>query len=60
MALTATLGLYCKQYDFKTAFLNSVLKDDDNYYVKQPTGLSEGDHLVWKLNRAMYGLKRAP
>jgi len=37
-----------------------VLKDDDNYYVKQPTSLSEGDHLVWKLNRAIYGLKRVP
>jgi hypothetical protein len=55
MALTATLGLVCEQYDFKTAFLHSILKDDE-YYVEQPTGLSERDHLVCKLKRALYGL----
>ena len=59
MAISAWMGLLVEQYDFKTAFLNSELKGDV-YYVEQPRGLSTGDGEVWKLKKAMYGLRRAP
>ena len=60
MAIYAWNSFLVEQYDFKTAFLNSKLKEDHVYYVEQPRGLSKGDHLVWHLKKAMYGLRRAP
>lgn len=60
MAICAWKGYHIEQFDFKTAFLNSHLKDDHVYYVEQPRGLSKGDNLVWHLKKAMYGLRRAP
>ena len=60
MAIYAWNSFLVEQYDFKTAFLNSKLKEDYVYYVEQPRGLSKGDHLVWHLKKAMYGLRRAP
>ena len=52
--------------DLSTAFLNAELDDkEDGIYIVTPPkflvelGIEE-EHVVWKLNNALYGLKRAP
>nr|GEW82336.1 uncharacterized mitochondrial protein AtMg00810-like [Tanacetum cinerariifolium] len=46
--------------DVKTAFLNGILREE--VYVSQPDGVVDKENLnhVYKLNKALYGLKRAP
>ncbi|GKG21226.1 retrovirus-related pol polyprotein from transposon TNT 1-94, partial [Tanacetum coccineum] len=46
--------------DVKTDFLNGELKEDA--YVSQPEGFVDQDNPshVYKLKKAMYGLKQAP
>ncbi|GKA53940.1 retrovirus-related pol polyprotein from transposon TNT 1-94 [Tanacetum coccineum] len=46
--------------DVKTAFLDSLLKED--VYVCQPEGFIDADHPshVYKLKKVLYGLKQAP
>ncbi|GJZ16185.1 retrovirus-related pol polyprotein from transposon TNT 1-94 [Tanacetum coccineum] len=48
------------QMDVKTAFLHGTLKED--VYVCQPEGFIDADHPshVYKLKKALYGLKKAP
>nr|GEU59935.1 copia protein [Tanacetum cinerariifolium] len=48
------------QMDVKTAFLHGSLKED--VYVCQPKGFIDADHPshVYKLKKALYGLKKAP
>nr|GEW84068.1 retrovirus-related Pol polyprotein from transposon TNT 1-94 [Tanacetum cinerariifolium] len=48
------------QMDVKSAFLNGKLKEE--VYVKQPTGFesSEFPDYVYKLDKALYGIKQAP
>ena len=52
--------------DLSTAFLNAELNDNEDgiYLVTPPKFLVdlgiEEEHVVWKLNNALYGLKRAP
>ena len=43
--------------DVKTAFLNDGLEEE--VYMKQPEGFSsrEGEHLVCKLKKSIYGMK---
>ena len=59
LALVAHFDLELQQMDVKTAFLNGDLEDE--VYMKQPEGFSsrEGEHLVFKLKKSMYGLKQA-
>ena len=59
LALVAHLDLELQQMDVKTIFLNSDLEDE--VYMKQPEGFSfrEGEHLVCKLKKSIYGLKQA-
>ena len=60
VALAARLGLEIKQYDVSTAFLHASLAEE--VYVKQPPGhVTKGkEEWVYKLKKAMYGLKNAP
>ena len=46
--------------DVKSAFLNSELKEE--VYAEQPEGVKQPgkEDYVWKLKKALYGLKRAP
>eukprot|EP00253_Pinus_taeda_P024371 PITA_24371 len=48
------------QMDFKSAFLNGVLKEE--VYVEQPPGyeVDGQEHKVCKLKKALYGMKQAP
>nr|GEW70700.1 hypothetical protein [Tanacetum cinerariifolium] len=60
LAYAAHKSFIVFQMDVKTAFLHSALKEDA--YVCQPKGFIDVDHPshVYKLKKALYGLKRAP
>ena len=59
MALVAHFDFDLHQMDVKTTFLNGNLKEEVS--MKQPEGFSssEGEHLVCKLKKSIYGLKKA-
>ncbi|KAL4271452.1 hypothetical protein GQ457_13G004180 [Hibiscus cannabinus] len=59
LALVAQFDLELQQMDVKTAFLNGDLEEE--VYMKQPEGFSssDGDNLVCKLKKSIYGLKQA-
>ena len=58
MALVAHFDFDLHQMDVKMAFLNGNLEEE--VYMKQPEGFSysEGEHLVCKLKKSIYGLKQ--
>ena len=56
LAHAAHCGCPVKLLDFKTAFLNRQL--DEEIYVTQPPGFDDGSRQVWRLHRALYGLKQ--
>jgi len=58
LVLASQYGLVIHQIDYKTAFLNATLTE--SIYMEQPTGYSTGSDYVWKLNKAIYGLKQSP
>ena len=59
MALVAHFDFDLHQMDVKMTFLNGNLEEE--VYMKQPEGFSssEGEHLVCKLKKSIYGLKQA-
>uniref|UniRef100_A0A2N9F8E4 CCHC-type domain-containing protein n=1 Tax=Fagus sylvatica TaxID=28930 RepID=A0A2N9F8E4_FAGSY len=59
LALVAHFDLELQQMDVKTAFLNGDLEEE--VYMKQPEGFpsNDGEHLVCKLKKSIYGLKQA-
>ena len=59
MALVAHFDLELHQMDVNTTFLNGDLEEE--VYMKQPEGFpsSDGEHLVCKLKKSLYGLKQA-
>jgi hypothetical protein len=59
LALVAHFDLELQQMDVKTAFLNGDLEEE--VYMKQPKGFpsSDGEQLVCKLKKSIYGLKQA-
>jgi hypothetical protein len=59
LALVAAFDLICDSADVKNAFLNAILSPDEIVYVRCPPGFETPGH-VWKLKRALYGLRSAP
>ncbi|KAL9251426.1 Retrovirus-related Pol polyprotein from transposon TNT 1-94-like protein [Drosera capensis] len=59
LALVAYFDMELHQMDMKMTFLNGDL--EEKVYMKQPEGFpsSEGEHLVCKLKKSIYGLKQA-
>ncbi|KAM9891642.1 hypothetical protein OXX69_012246, partial [Metschnikowia pulcherrima] len=60
LAIAARLRLGIRAWDVSTAFLNGKLEEE--IYIRQPEGyVVEGkEHLVYRLNRSLYGLKQSP
>lgn len=60
LALAEKNGWEVHHLDVKSAFLNGELMED--VYVMQPEGFAERgkEHLVYKLLKALYGLRQAP
>lgn len=57
LAIAAKEKLLIKQFDIKTAFLNSRI--DKDIYMKQPEGFSNNTNQVCKLQKSIYGLKQS-
>ena len=57
LAIIASEDLEAHQYDVKTAFLNSPLKE--TIYVTEPPGFEELEGMVCRLQKALYGLAQA-
>jgi len=56
LALVAIEDMEIHQMGVKTAFLNGDLEEE--IYMEQPTRFTqEGEHLVCKLHKSLYGLK---
>lgn len=58
LALAAHHDLELHQMDVKTAFLYGKLEED--VYLDQPEGYDTKPGMVWKLDKALYGLNQAP
>ena len=58
LSVAACEGMKLAQFDVKTAFLYGEL--DEEIYMKQPEGYSDGSNKVWRLLKSLYGLKQAP
>ncbi|CAN0086655.1 unnamed protein product, partial [Heterosigma akashiwo] len=60
LAIFANKGYAVDSLDISTAFLNGAMTEDD--YVRQPPGYVDPEHpdKVWKLNKALYGLRQSP
>ena len=59
LAVCAEKDLELEQLDVKTAFLNGHLEEE--IYMQQAQGYEEGEKsVVYKLKRAIYGLRQAP
>lgn len=58
LAVVAKHNMELMQFDVKTAFLNSSLKED--IYMQQPEGYEDGSDRVCHLKKGLYGLKQSP
>ena len=62
LALACYHDLEIEQFDVVSAFLNADV--NETIYMHQPDGYqqydSKGKKMVYKLNRALYGIKQAP
>jgi hypothetical protein len=56
LAYAAAFDYEIIQADIRTAFLNGPL--DDAVYLRQPPGFSDDTNRVWKLHKALHGLKQ--
>ena len=59
--LVAALNWDTQQIDVKTAFLYSLLPDDEVQWMEQPEGMEEegSENYVWMLQWGLYGMKQA-
>ena len=58
LSVAASEKLHLMQFDVSTAFLYGNLQEE--IYMKQPEGFTDGTAKVCKLKRSLYGLKQAP
>jgi transposase InsO family protein len=58
VAVAANEGMELLQFDVSTAFLYGQLEEE--IYMEQPEGYTDGSDKVCKLLRSLYGLKQAP
>ncbi|WJX13359.1 hypothetical protein P8452_03755 [Trifolium repens] len=60
LAYACNMNFKLYQMDVKSAFLNGYINEE--VYVKQPPGFEDNEHpdYVFKLKRALYGLKQTP
>jgi hypothetical protein len=60
LAMANRNGWPADSFDFDSAYLNSVLADDEVIYLEQPPDFSSGDprKKVFRLHKALYGLKQ--
>lgn len=58
LAIAAENKMVIEQFDVTTAFLYGDL--EENVYMKQPVGFTNGTNQVCKLIKSLYGLKQAP
>ena len=59
MALVAHFDFDLHQMDVKTTFLNGNQEEDVYMIQREGFSSSEGEHLVFNLNKSIYGLKQA-
>lgn len=58
LSYSCQFSLHIHQMDVETAFLNGKVVSE--VYVKQPEGYNDFSNKVYKLNKALYGLKESP
>nr|GEX18812.1 hypothetical protein [Tanacetum cinerariifolium] len=60
LAYASHMNMIVYKMDIKKTFLNGIMRE--NFYVNQPNGFVDQDNLnhVYKLKKALYGLKHAP
>ncbi|CAO1634461.1 unnamed protein product [Jaminaea pallidilutea] len=58
LAVCLQLKLHIHHLDVETAFLNG--RCDEELYMAQPFGCTDGTNKVLRLNKSLYGLKQAP
>ena len=58
LSIAANEHLKLVQFDVKTAFLNGVIEEE--IFMQQPEGYSDGTNRVCKLLKSLYGLKQSP
>ena len=58
--IAAKYKMRIRQFDVRSAFLNGELEEE--IYVTQPPGFKDKNYpnKVWKLNKALYGLRQSP
>lgn len=57
LAIASRRKMHLRQFDVKTAFLNGDL--NENVFMEQPVGFTDGTNKVCKLIKGLYGLKQA-
>jgi hypothetical protein len=60
LAVTAARKRELISFDVKAAYLNAELSDPEPVYVEKPPGFRGDLETVWRLKRAMYGLRGSP
>ena len=61
MAIMAAFDLNAAQFDVTNAFLHAGLPDPEATFCEIPPGFKDGkEGLIWRLLKAVYGLRRAP
>ena len=59
-ALASSAGWSVRQLDVVTAFLQAEIPEKERVYVQPPQGYARSDGKVWRLKKALYGLRSSP